>query len=206
MFVRSNLWKTSLSMPENSHIEEEAVLIVRLQAGEIEAFDELFQRYRRRILAYVYGQINDHGKAEDITQECFVKLTAKIETIKPEKGVSAWLYRVARNMAYDFMRHRRFEVLPGDEFIEKEREDNTESDSSAPDEYTMQHEQKQSVEAAMLLLSPKERDVLTLRFYGDLTFREIASVVKRPLGTVLWQTRRSLEKLERILADRSWAT
>ena len=194
-------------MPEDSHIlESESKLVIRLQGGDIEAFDELYERHRRRILAYIYGLIGDHGKAEDITQECFVRLVEKIETIKPEKGVSPWLYRVARNRAYDLLRHRKFETLPGDELVAKEKEGSYDSGRMRPDEQVIGHEQKQTVEAALLRLSPKERDVLTLRFYGDLTFREIAAVVKRPLGTVLWQSRRSLEKLEKILSERSCAT
>lgn len=174
--------------------ESDALLIRRLQAGEMAAFDELFGRYRKGLLAYVTGMLHDAAAAEDIVQESFIKLADRIGQIKPERGVSAWLYRVARNNTIDRLRKHKREVLPGDVEVLRTRERVT-GDSLTPAQDLVARETHATIRAALERLPPKERDLLLLRFYGDRSFKEIASIVKRPLGTVLWQVHRSLAKL-----------
>ena len=172
--------------------KSESGLIERARDGDIEAFNALFDKYRKRILAYVFGMVGDRGAAEDIVQECFVELARRIGSIKPEKGASAWLYRVARNRAIDLLRHRRFEVLPGDAYLERQAEAKGGAAGPSPEKELAARELRDSVRAALDRLPPGERDLLMLRFYGDLTFKEIAAVVGRPISTVLWQVRKSL--------------
>ncbi len=168
-------------------------LLVRLRDGELGAFDAIFEKHRRGILAYVQGITHDRQLSEDITQDCFVELVKHRERIDPKRGVNGWLYRVARNRAIDVMRHRKFE-RPTEDSVLVERAE-TDDVAPAPHITLSAREAKREVEAAMQQLSEGERELLLLRFYGDLTFKEIAKVVKRPLGTVLWKTRRAVEKL-----------
>ena len=176
-------------------VESENSLVRRLQNGEMDAFDALFEKFRRKLLAYVRGLVGDVQQSEDIVQETFVELARKIQKIRPEKGVGPWLYRVARNRAIDLLRHRKFEVLPGDDYFGEQRRNVVSDAGNAPDERLMAREQQLEVQKMLASLPQKERDLLMLRFYGDLSFAEIAKVVRRPLGTVLWQVRRSLAKL-----------
>jgi RNA polymerase sigma-70 factor (ECF subfamily) len=177
--------------------ETDASLVRRLQAGEMAAFDALFERFRRKLLAYVLGLLHDRGQAEDVVQESFVELVTKIRKIDADRGVSPWLYRVARNRAIDLLRHRRFEVLPGDDYLAETVADDDSREVAAPNSRIMARERKAEVAALLGTLPDKERDLLMLRFYGDLTFAEIAQVVRRPLGTVLWQVNSSLKKLRK---------
>ena len=180
---------------QQQNIESEDSLIRRLQNGEMDAFDDLFERFRRRLLAYVRGLVGDVQRSEDIVQEAFVELAKRIQKIRPEKGVGPWLYRVARNRAIDLLRHRKFEVLPGDEYFGEQGQNAVANENDAPDEQLIARERQLEVQAMLTSLPQKERDLLMLRFYGDLSFAEIAKVVRRPLGTVLWQVRKSLGKL-----------
>lgn len=177
--------------------ETDAYLVKRLQAGELDAFDVLFRKYRRKLLAYVLGLLHDRERAEDVVQESFVELAAKMRKIDPEKGVSPWLYRVARNRAIDVLRHRRFEVLPGDDYLAETVGADSSREAPTPDGEMVAEERRQEVRRMLNALPEKERDLLMLRFYGDLTFAEIAQVVRRPLGTVLWQVNKSLKKLRK---------
>ena len=178
----------------------EAELIRQLQSGEMGAFDALFAKYRGKILAYIIGMIGDRAAAEDIVQESFLKMVTKIDSIVPEKGVSSWLYRVARNKAIDGLRKRKSEVLPGPAFSGRDDSREPGGDRHDPADAMQVEETRKMVREAVWSLPVKERDLLLLRFYGDLTFREIAGVVRRPLGTVLWQVRRSLSKLKNELS------
>ncbi|MDD4871447.1 MAG: RNA polymerase sigma factor [Kiritimatiellae bacterium] len=187
-------------MNGNVYVDNEPDLIRRLQDGDIEAFDRLFEQHRRGMLVYVEGMVGDRSHAEDIVQDCFVEFVEKIGRINPEKGASGWLYRVARNRAIDVLRRRKFEInqkewswgekLKGNGAIEKN-----------PAIDLMEKEREIDVQRLLGSLPSKERDLLLLRFYSGLSFREIADILRRPLGTVLWQAHRSLKKLKEIAGE-----
>jgi RNA polymerase sigma-70 factor (ECF subfamily) len=162
------------------------------------AFDDLFYRHRRGLLAYVFGLLGDKGMAEDVVQDCFVRFVRHIGKIRPERGASSWLYRVARNRAIDVMRRRRREITAAP--APDGRDADVPGDASLPSDGLMEAELKGEVRAALNRLPAGERDLLVLRFYGGLTFKEIARLKRRPLGTVLWQVRRSVSKLGKYLA------
>lgn len=168
-------------------------LLLRLRDGEIGSFDAIFEKYRRGILAYVMGITHDRQLSEDITQECFVQLVKHRDRVDPKRGMNGWLYRVARNRAIDLVRHRKFEVPTEDTVLTRHAEE--EGLAPAPHIALAAKEARGEMQVALQKLSESERELLMLRFYGDLTFKEIARIVKRPLGTVLWKSRRALEKL-----------
>jgi len=180
--------------------ESECSLIERLQQGELAAFDGLFVRYRRPLLAYVTMVLKDANLAEDVVQECFVALVRGIDRIDARRGASAWLYRVARNRSIDVLRRRQREVPrdtadPGATLTVQDR-------GSAPDRALLEKERSAELHAALAGLPDKERDLLALHYFGGLTFREAAQVLGRPLGTVLWQARRSVHKLRLLIDER----
>ena len=158
------------------------------------AFDAIFARYEVGLLAFVRGLSGDHGAAEDITQECFVELARRIRRIDPEQGVSGWLYRVARNRTIDLLRRRKRVWLPGPPFFR--RCAGREHDGKdAPRARMEQHEEAGHLQDLLDTLPHREKEVLAMHYFGDLTFREVAQALGRPLGTVLWQARRGLQRL-----------
>ena len=190
-------------MCDHPHSEQtEADLVKRLQQGDLEAFDRLFERHRKPILAYVAGMLRDTGLAEDVVQECFVELARHIGDIDPERGVRPWLFRVARNRAIDQLRRRREAALPEGEQDKVERPDRGAALDESPPSQLAAKERDAQLKQAVALLEPKDRDLLMLRFYGDLKFREIAKVTRRPLGTVLRRFPRALPRLREKLGER----
>lgn len=187
-------------MENESRIESEADLVRRLQGGDSDAFDVLFERHRRGLLAYILGYCRDRQLAEDVVQDTFLEFARRIDSIRPRQGANGWLYRVARNRTIDILRHRQYEVLPGDEFMavsghEADRE-------KGPDRALIRRERHEHLREVLDALPEKDRELLLLRFYGGLTFREAGRVLGRPLGTVLWQGRRALEKLREAWIER----
>lgn len=178
--------------------KSDAELIQRLQQGDASAFDELFERHQRPLLAYAAGILRDRGLAEDVVQDAFLRLVRCREQLDPARGVSAWLYRVARNRAIDLARKRKHEVLDEDAGMVAETRGHRMS-PHRPDLDMVAMEEARAVRAALETLPETERDVLQLRFFGDLAFREIAETVRRPLGTVLWQAHRGLGRLRELL-------
>ncbi|NQT92921.1 MAG: sigma-70 family RNA polymerase sigma factor [Lentisphaerae bacterium] len=187
-------------MENEPRTETEADLIRRLKGGESDAFDILFERHRRGLFAYIFGYCRDRQLAEDVVQDTFLEFVRRIDSIRPGKGANGWLYRVARNRTIDVLRHRQHEVVPGDDFmdargkaVDKERR---------PDQDLIRRERREQLRESLDALPEKDRELLLLRFYGGLTFREAGEVLGRPLGTVLWQGRRALEKLRAAWIER----
>lgn len=176
--------------------ESEPSLVRRIQDGDPEAFDELYERQRRKLFAYVLGLLRDEARSEDIVQDCFVELVRRISTIDARRGASGWLWRVARNKAFDAIRRRKLEERHAENLRPE-----TEKTGETPAGQMMASERQRYVRGILDLLPPSERDLLLLRFYGGLSFKQMARVVRRPLGTVLWQVRRSLEKLAKRVRD-----
>ncbi|MFO7871060.1 MAG: RNA polymerase sigma factor [Kiritimatiellia bacterium] len=166
-------------------------LVEGLQRGEEGAFDEVFHRYRRLVFAYLRGKTGDRHLAEDIVEETFIALVRNAARIDAARGVRGWLFRTARNRAVDALRQRQFETPVEDVYPAE-----LPGKAVSPAERVVAGESAQLVRKALSDLPERERDLMILRFYGGLTFRETAHVLKRPLGTVLWQARKILGKLK----------
>lgn len=173
----------------------EADLTRRFQGGDVGAFDRIFDMYRTQLFAYAIGMVKDRGAAEDIVQDCFIALARHIHTINPERGLSGWLYRVTRNSCIDSIRRRKHEV-PGEEEVLQTIQATDEEGPESADRSLMRREENARLRQKVDKLPRKERELLILRFYSDLTFKEISQVVRRPLGTVLWQVRKTLMRLK----------
>jgi len=181
--------------------ETDSILLSRMKSGDMSAFDGLVEKHRRGLFAYTRAMIIDRGLAEDIVQECFLELVRNIERIRPEQGAKGWLYRVARNRVIDALRAGGLGAAgAGARTADSSHERDPVDPSLTPLEGTVARERAEDVRHALEMLPPKERDLLLLRYFGDLKFNEIARLRKRPLGTVLWQATRSLEKIRKLLA------
>jgi RNA polymerase sigma-70 factor, ECF subfamily len=182
------MWTEAQSDPTD------ADLIRRCQAGEVEAFDGLFERHRRPLYGYLRVRLLDHALAEDVVQESFVALARHMDRIDPRRGVSAWLFRVARNRAIDLLRKRGHEDTATPERLAGMLAGTPAPDGSAPEQMA-DRERDAALRAALNALPEVERDVLLMRFFGGLRFREIAAALRRPVSTVLWLSRRGLARL-----------
>src|SRR5918997_1954925 len=90
-------------------------LVAAVRRGDDRAFEGLYQRYQRRIAAYVYGMVNDYGRAEDITQEVFISALRRMRETERPIAFKPWIYEIAKNACIDqFRRSRRAEEISFD--------------------------------------------------------------------------------------------
>src|ERR671911_767623 len=90
-------------------------LVRRVRRGDDRAFELLYERYQRRIFAFVLGMVKDHGRAEDITQEVFVSALRRMRETEQPLAFKPWLYQIAKNSCIDaFRRARRAEEVSYD--------------------------------------------------------------------------------------------
>jgi RNA polymerase sigma-70 factor (ECF subfamily) len=164
-------------------------LILELQQGSDEAFTELFLRYRERTYGFFRRRMNDAAQAEELAQETFLAVLRAAQRYEPRATFRAYLFGIAFNI---LSAHRRKSVL-----------DSTRRDS-APDEISdpsgTNPENAIWVRQAVERLDAAEREVLLLREFEELSYEEIAKILRAPVNTVRSRLFRARMALREILA------
>ena len=167
-------------------------------AGHFEFFGaEWFEEHHRIIHGYLFALTRDRHLADDLTQETFMKAWESRDRYE-ERGVAkAFLFQIASRCLKDFYR-RKQEVLCGEEaWSVWERE----SVEPGPDESLETAEEIARMHRVMARLSRGQQEVLSLRYFSQLSFSEIAGILEMPLNTVLSHARRGLAALRENLGD-----
>jgi RNA polymerase sigma-70 factor (ECF subfamily) len=175
---------------------EDSVLIRRLSAGDEEALGTLMDRYGGALLHFAHRLVGDMQLAEEIYQDTMLKAWQQAATFRLDGHLKAWLFRVARNNAIDYMRKKR---VPVDEF--------TVCLETAATTFRPEREAERSwlsgeVVEAIDELPGAYREVVDLRFFHQLCYQEIAQVLNIPLGTVKSRLNYAIQRLTKILRDR----
>jgi RNA polymerase sigma-70 factor (ECF subfamily) len=177
--------------PRIAGVCSDGELIQRTGEGDRAAFDKLYRRYARPVFGLALRRLGDRGRAEDAVQETFVSIWRSASTYKPERGPGApWLYGVARNAIVDRSRARN--EPPAEAPDEASRE-------IGPDDHAEQSWTQWQVHSALERLPEREREVIALAYWSDLSQSEVATRLGIPLGTVKTRTRSALMHLAEIL-------
>ena len=171
----------------------DAELVAGLVAGEVDAIRLLYQRYGTLAYSLAFRILGDHGRAEDVVQDAFMRVWSYARSFDAGRGsVRTWLLTAVRNRAVDYLRGR-----PGQERQELElsREILAQGGGSDPWREVSESLERQAVRQALATLPQEQRQVVELAYYGGYTQPEIAEMVRVPLGTVKGRTRLALEKL-----------
>jgi RNA polymerase sigma-70 factor (ECF subfamily) len=170
-------------------------LVAAFQSGDIAAFDELVQRWDRRIHGVVYRLIGNHDEARDLSQEAFLKAYRALGSFKKESRFSSWLYQIAINATRDRLRRRRRRTdLSLDDLEDKAEPALRDVRPSALDRIESD-DLSRVIAAAMAGLPEEQREVVILKEYEGLTFPEIAQTLDLPLSTVKTRLYRGLAQL-----------
>lgn len=157
-------------------------LIERSLTGDESAFESLVQKYHKRIISIVYQIIGNKQEAEDVAQEVFIKVFYKLKDFNPEYPFYAWLYRIAINRCYDYLRaKKRARMKSFSELSVKEiktintlYEQKNDGEISAYDREDI----NEIINKLIMSLKPKERAVIVMRDVENLAYKEIAQILK----------------------------
>jgi RNA polymerase sigma-70 factor (ECF subfamily) len=173
--------------------ETDGRLIERIGRGDRDAFEQLYRRFARPVLAMALRHLGDNGRAEDAAQETFAAVWRSARSYRSERGSgSAWLYAVARHAIIDRARQRR--EHPAE--IPEEA-----SAAAGPAERAEESWLTWRVHSALEQLPERERVVIELAYWSGLSQAEIASYLDVPLGTVKTRTRTGLARLAGLLGE-----
>ena len=174
---------------------DERQLVLRIQAGSREAFEELLDAYETRVYRLALRLTDSISDAEDVTQEIFLAVYKSLGNFRGNSALGTWIYRVAMNHCLEFRRKRRLDTLPLDEEIALVSQDWRHDPVQSADK----RELSAKVEAAINCLSPLHRDVIVLHELQGLTYQEVAAALDVPVGTVKSRLSNAFRRLRDLL-------
>lgn len=188
-----------------ARIPTDEQLLVQIAAGDQDAFNEIFDRFSKQIYNFINKQVVEHESVEDLVQEVFLRVYKSAKNFDPEKKFSSWIYKIALN---EVKRHwkraasRQTYSLNqplGDEGGDSERQDLIRDERDTPDTTVEKAIFSKDLRELIDRLPEKQKTVVLLKVYNELTFEEIAEICDCPLSTVLSRMRYAVSKLRRWL-------
>ena len=180
-------------------------LLQRAARQDPEALTRLVELYSRRVFGLLYRLTGRRDVAEDLLQETFLRVVRTIEQYEHAGRFEAWLFRIAANLARDRARKlgRRGTTGSLDEGSGSGMPSaaTLAGDAGGPEQSLLRAEAGAELEAALSRLSDAEREIILLRHFSELSFREIADLLGVPLGTALARAHRALKRLKAELTD-----
>ena len=178
-------------------LSTDEIIVERALTGDAEAFGEIVRRWERRIFALSYGMLGREEDARDATQETFLAAFRNLRGFRGEAKVSSWLHRIAVNQCIS--RQRRSKVR-GESALEDEQEINA-ARFAAPLSYSPARvvegrQETAAVRRAIDSLPIELRQVVVMKEFEELTFREIAEALDLPLSTVKSRLYTALKQLQ----------
>jgi RNA polymerase sigma-70 factor (ECF subfamily) len=197
-------------MPPPTHLDlanlPDADVVRLAQQGREAAFRELVGRYERPVFSLIFRMVRDRETAEDLAQDAFIKVLNHIDKYSPEFKFSSWLFKIANNVAIDWMRRKRLDTVSMDGSphattaaeVEATTFDLAAQQESALDEMEAR-ELGSAIERAIAKLRPEYRACIMLRHVEGRSYEEIATTLDLPLGTVKTYIHRARHELRRAL-------
>lgn len=180
------------SAPKFNSLPTDAALVEQIKNHDKEAFEKLFRRYYSDLHRFLWGYVKNSQIAEDLVQEVFVRVWENRDTLNPEKKIKTYIYKIGRNIAIDYVRHKKVER-------EWEKEKKALHSVSTLDKKIDDQLHKKfmlaEVRKAIEDLPEKRRLVFILSRYEGMTYKEIAEKLDISVNTVDTQICRALKTL-----------
>jgi len=183
----------------------EKALVSRAKQQDIHAFAELVELYKDRIVSFLFRMTGNREDAYDLAQDVFLKVYSNFHSFDSSLRFSPWLYRIAQNLAIDFLRRKK-KIVYLDEPLGDgdDRVWQIESTDPLPAEVAEFRDLEGALERALVLLNPLYRAVLMLRFVEEMSYEEIANILSIPSTTVKTRLHRAREALRQILVEQGY--
>lgn len=183
--------------------ESDKQLLAEFLAGSDVAFEQLVQRYLKPIYNFLYRFTQDRDSLDDLTQETFVKAWKNLEKFDQTKNFKTWLYTIAKNTAYDFLKKKK--TVPFSFFDQETGENRLENipeENPLPDEILERKDLAKDLEKKLQEIPDNYRILLLMRYKDDFSLQEIAGILSLSYNTVKSQHVRALANLKKVIHRR----
>ena len=168
-------------------------ILICVKNGDIDAFEYLVTCYEKPVYNYIVRVIKETTHAKDITQDTFIKIYLNRKKIDSDKNIKSWIFTIATNTAYDFLRSNK-----GRKSITLEDVDET---IHALATYSYTEGLKTDVTKALSEIKPEYNKALTLYYKQGFDYKEIAEIMSSPINTIKTYIRRGKDQLQELLKN-----
>ena len=197
----SNRVVSSTTIKTLSDKETDEQLIAAYISGNNNAFDRLLKRYESKVFTYILYSVQDEELAQDLFQDCFIKIITKLQNGQyTENGkFASWVMRIAHNLVIDYHRQRQNTQLLSNDESDVDLFNNASIAVDDNREREMIDTQTMNEVKTLIRLLPKnQREVVLMRFYKDMSFKEIAEVTNVSINTALGRMRYALINMRKL--------
>ncbi len=179
-------------------------LVILYAEGNNQAFDVLLNRYEKKVFSYIYFIVHSQELAEDIFQDTFVKAIVTIRQGKyTENGrFQAWITRIAHNLIIDYFRQEKNENLVSNDESGIDLLNNINLSEKTIEHDIIEGQIRDDLRELVKLLPDNQREVIRMRFYQNLSFKEIAEATSVSINTALGRMRYAILNLRRMAEER----
>jgi RNA polymerase sigma-70 factor (ECF subfamily) len=180
-------------------------LVVTYAGGNNSAFDILLNRHRSNVYSYIYFIVRNRELAEDIFQETFVKaiITIKQGRYTENGKFRAWISRIAHNLIIDNFRQEKNEQTISNDDCEVDLFNNSKFSDGTVEEMMVKEQILSDVKRLIEYLPDNQKEVLMLRYYQDMSFKEIADITGVSINTALGRMRYAILNMRRIAEEKN---
>lgn len=180
------------------------MLVARYSEGDNKAFDELLARYQSKLFNYIFFIVRSQELAEDIFQETFVKAITTIQQGRytPSGKFGSWLTRIAHNMIVDSYRQERNENTISNDEVEVDLFNDADLCDDNIETQMVNEQTLTDVRRLMDALPSNQREVVYMRYYQDLSFKEIAEITGVSINTALGRMRYAIMGMRRLAEEK----
>lgn len=162
-------------------------LLIQLQNDKMEYFDEFYNLTKNKVFYMAYSILQDYHLSEDILQDTYIKFLKHKKKVKVDGNILSYLLEISKNLSLNYMnKHKK--VVNIDNIVFKYEE-----------QYQEKFEELKLVKDMKKILNENEFQIVILKIINELTNNEIAQLLNKPLGTVLWTYNNAIKKLRRDL-------
>jgi len=168
-------------MKENlSSANNDTELVKQFKNGEIRGYNEIVRKYQKQVYWIIRKIVKDHDEADDITQEVFIKVYSALKDFREESNLFTWLYRIATNYAINHVKKVKVKNTVSFEIVTEQ----VEYEEKKADEIIDEDRRRKILEEAIETLPPQQRAVFNMRYYDDLPYEEISSILGKSVGGI----------------------
>ena len=197
--IKKRIFKKVLSYYDFTEQTTDVQLIEKFLGGNDEAFKRLLSRYVKAIYNFLYQLTKDTSTLDDLSQETFIKVWKNLRRFDKSKNFKVWLFAIAKNTAYDFLRKQKNSplcLLDSEEANAKLKEI---SDSEPlPHEFLENKELEQELAVKLKKIPDNYRLVLLMRYKDDFSIADIAEILNEPYNTIKSRHQRALQALKKL--------
>ena len=176
-------------------MEEDKKLIEKYLNGDEKALEFLILKYLKPIYSFIFSYVQNQQDAEDLTQETFLKMWRNLRKFKKEKNFENWLFTIAKNTCFDFLRRKKRNLILNADNLEIIADFNP-SLLEKLEKESLFEKLKREIEK----LPFKMRQVIDLHYNFGLNFREISEILEEPINTVKSRHKRAIAKLKKSIS------